>query len=237
VLLQKDPEGVSEVVNDINGELVNFWRVLSRPEWFFEFQRIIEATPFSEEHWRMAHEFHNMAQAFPAPGSRSEAVVSAVQFFILCRQSLAGRCKSFTGITKTRTRRQMNNEVSAWLTAIEWLPAVHERLKRVLILNRDALEVIRGQDGKQTCFYCDPPYLPATRTAPQVYRHEMTVAQHVELLHLLKQCVGKVALSGYRNDLYDDLLSGWTRHDFEIPNHAAGGKDKRVMTESVWCNY
>ena len=65
----------------------------------------------------------------------------------------------------------------------------------------------------------------------------MTDQDHRELLSVIKQCKGKVLLSGYPNALYDRELSGWTRHDVQIDNKAAGGKSKRVMTEAVWANF
>jgi DNA adenine methylase len=231
VLLAKSPDGVSEVANDLNGELSNFWRVLADPTWFAEFRRIAEATPFSEDVYRRA--------ASLDPAGCTSAVTRAVAFFAHCRLSLAGRMSGFSGVTKTRTRRGMNNEVSAWLSAVDGLPAVHERLKRVLILNRAALDVIRGQDGPHTLFYLDPPYLHETRVTTADYAHEMTGGQHAELLSALSTVAGKFLLSGYRSDLYDAAAetNGWTRHDFELANHAAGGKAKRRMTECVWANF
>ncbi|MBY0522773.1 MAG: DNA adenine methylase [Gemmataceae bacterium] len=131
----------------------------------------------------------------------------------------------------------MNEQASAWLTAVEGLPAVHERLKRVVIVGpKDAKEVIQQQDGPNTCFYLDPPYLNETRTAPQVYSHEMTRDQHAELLDVVKAVKGKVMLSGYDSSLYQEKLAGWNRHAFELPNNAASGESKRKMTECVWCN-
>ena len=231
VLLAKAPEGVSEVVNDLNGELSNFWTCLRDGLWFAEFLHMVQTTPFSEERWQSA--------ARMEPGGCSSNIVRAYAFFVLCRQSLAGRMKSFTGVTKTRTRRGMNNEVSAWLTAVEGLPAVHARLKRVLILNRPALDVIRGHDTPNTLFYLDPPYLHETRVTTKDYAHEMSEQQHAELLVALTNIKGKFLLSGYPSNLYDEQarVLGWTRHDFPTANHAAGGKTKRVMTESVWTNY
>lgn len=133
----------------------------------------------------------------------------------------------------------MNNEVSAWLTAVEGLPTVHARFKRVLILNRPALEVIKGQDGEQTCFYLDPPYLHETRATTGEYAHEMSEQDHATLLGVLGRIKGKFILSGYRSKLHDDAAGqhGWHRVDFDIANHAASGKDKRRMTESCWMNY
>jgi DNA adenine methylase len=229
VLMAKNPEGVSEVVNDLNGGLTNFWRVLRDPDCFERFRRQIEATPCSEAEWRRASALLDSPPDDP--------VAWAWAFFVTCRQSMAGRMEGFTPLGKTRTRRGMNELPSAWLTAVEGLPAVHARLKRVVILNRPALGVIRTQDGPGTLFYCDPPYLHQTRSDPEVYAHEMTEADHRELLEVLLEGQGKVMLSGYPSELYDGTLKGWNRHTFDIPNHAAGGGAKRAMTECLWCNF
>jgi DNA adenine methylase len=233
VLLAKSPKGVSEVVNDLNSGLSNLWAVLADDDLFGRFRRFAEATPFSEAVWQ------NAMTALEEHGSGMDPVSWAWAFFVACRQSLAGRMQGFTGVTKTRTRGGMNGEVSAWLGAVEGLPAVHERLKRVLILNRPALDVIRGQDGPQTLFYLDPPYLAETRTAPEVYAHEMTEQDHAKLLVALTNIKGKFLLSGYRSNLYDEQarVCGWHRTDFDIANHSAGGKTKRRMTECVWTNF
>jgi DNA adenine methylase len=230
VLLAKNSDGVSEVVNDLSMELTNFWHVLQNADTFERFRRIVESVPLSEAEWQNAKE--KLWRDLDA-----DPVQQAVWFFIQCRQSLAGRMDQFTPLSRTRTRRGMNEQASAWLTAIEGLPAVHERLKRVAILNRPADAVIRSQDGPGTLFYADPPYYSATRTSPEVYDIEMTDAQHRELLDTLRHCQGKVMLSGYANELYDRVLAGWARHEFDLPNNAAGGKEKRRMTEVLWCNF
>lgn len=225
VLLAKDPEGVSEVVNDLNGELTCFWRVLQDADTWTDFCRIVQAVPFSEVEFETA-------MATTAFGSE---VDRAVNFFIKCRQSLAGRMKAFASISTSRTRRKMNEQVSAWLTAVEGLPAVHARLKRVLILNRDAIDVIRQFDKPNCVQYCDPPYMHETRTATDVYAHEMTVEQHEKFLDtVLAVQHAFVAVSGYRSELYDTKLKGWKRVEKEVPNHSAGGKEKRKMTEVLW---
>ena len=131
----------------------------------------------------------------------------------------------------------MNEQASAWLSVVDGLPDVHARLQRVVILNRPALEVIRQQDGPQTLFYLDPPYLHETRTAQDVYRFEMSKDDHRELLTTILGVKGKVMLSGYRSGLYDGMLTDWDRHDIDVPNNAAGGSSKRRMVECVWCNW
>lgn len=242
VLLERDPhdssrywgdkgyeQGISEVVNDINRELTNFWRVLQREDTFAVFQRRIEATPFSQVEWEDAE-----VRQHPIMDLDVEA---AVAFFIRCRQSRAGGFRDFATLSRNRTRRQMNEQASAWWTCVEGLPAVSARLRRVVILNQPAVDVIRQQDGPATFFYLDPPYLHETRASTEAYRHEMTEADHRELLAVIKQCRGMVMLSGYPNPIYDQEIAGWRREDILIDNKAAGGTTKRQMTESLWMNY
>src|SRR5262249_20407111 len=124
-----------------------------------------------------------------------------------------------------------------WLTAVDGLPAVHEALRQVAVLNRDAVQVIRQQDGPETLLYVDPPYLHTTRGAPDVYAHEMTQVQHAELIDALLGCRGKVMLSGYPSEMYDTALSHWRREVFDLPNNAAGGDAKAREQEVVWLNF
>jgi DNA adenine methylase len=223
-----DQRGVSEVANDLNGPLMNFWRVLRGEDTFPRFLRQVQAIPLSRAEWEAAHA-HRYGE---------DPVADAVAFFVLARQSLAGRMKGFTPITKNRTRRGMNGNASEWLSAVYGLPAVHARLIRVVLENRPALEVIQKHDGEGTLFYLDPPYLHSTRTAKKVYgQFEMTEADHRELLGVLTGCKGQVILSGYPNDLYDRALAGWSRYAKDIANHAAGGATKGRETEVLWCNF
>ena len=240
VLLANDPDGISEVANDRNYELTNFWKTLQDKRAFQEFKEVIEAAPFSSVEFADAELRNNRPRVYPN-------VEAAVSFFVCCRQSLAGRMDNFAPLTRNRTRRGMNEQASAWLSAVEGLPAVHARLKRVVILCGNALDVIRQQDGPRTLFYLDPPYLHETRSTTTEYgEHEMDESTHGKLLERLVSTkfsggalVGRFMLSGYRSDIYDAYAEkfGWTRHDFKIDNKAAAGKSKRKMTECVWTNY
>lgn len=228
VLLAKDPNDVSEVVNDVHHELTNFWRVLQRPATFKRLQQLVEALPFSEYEWESADVLLQTS---------SDAVRLAAAFFVRCRQSRAGKFDCFATLSRNRTRRRMNEQASAWMTAVEGLPEVAARLKRVAILCGDALDVIRQQDGPNTLFYLDPPYLPETRAGTGDYAHEMSRDDHMALLRVIKNCEGKVMLSGYPNDLYGQLLPDWRTADKQIDNKAAGGAKKRKMTERLWMNF
>jgi DNA adenine methylase len=230
VLLSKPCEGVSEVVNDLNSDLTNFWQVLQDDALYRRFRRRAQAIPFSEV------EFQNALEWLARKG-RKQQVGRAVRFFIVCRQSLAGRMKDFAPLSRTRTRRGMNEQASAWIRAIDGLSEVHARLRRVVILNQPAIDVIRSQDGPETLFYLDPPYLPDTKSSQAFGDLEMTEQQHRELLDVITGLQGKVMISGYGSRLYDDRLGGWHRHTFKLPNSAASGVMKRAMTEVLWCNF
>lgn len=239
VLLANDPEGISEVANDLNESLTRFWQVLSDERLFPRFVRHCQATPFSEAVYNDCRMVHENPHLWNRGAADSRMIALAYAFFVVCRQSLAGRMKDFATLSRTRTRRNMNEQASAWLTCVEGLPQVHERLKSVVILNRDALDVIRQQDGPHTLFYADPPYLHETRTTTGEYAHEMTYKQHAALLAVLGAIEGKFLLSGYPSELYDGFAAkhDWKRHDFELPNNAAGGATKRRMIEAVWANF
>jgi DNA adenine methylase len=220
---------VSEVLNDIDSDLMIFYRVLKDPETFGRLRRLLELTLHSEGEWRAAR------QALSGPvGDRVER---AAALFVCCRQSLSGRKDTFAPTVRTRLRGGRNDGVNGWWSAVDGLAAAHKRLSDVKVLCRPAVEVIQSEDTPATLFYCDPPYLHETRAATGSYAFEMNDADHQELLDVLLACRGKVMLSGYPSALYDRALAGWTRHTFDLPNNAAGGKTKGRETEVLWCNF
>jgi len=220
--------GISEVVNDKYLLLTNFWGVLQNKEAFELFKRSVEAMPFSEIEWKDS--------TLKKPCKYLD-VENALAFFVRCRQSRAGSFKSFATLSRNRTRGLMNEQVSAWLSCIDGLAAVHSRLKRVVILCGDALNIIKQQDGDKALFYLDPPYLTSTRVCTGDYKHEMSTVDHEKLLDVVVRCKGSVMLSGYKNKLYDAALKNFNRHDKRIDNKMGGGISKRQMLESVWCNF
>ncbi|MFO0915259.1 MAG: DNA adenine methylase [Pirellulales bacterium] len=221
-------QGHSEVINDLYGELVTFWRVLQSRELFSEFQRRVALTPFAKPLWEEAG--RNVS---------SEPIDRAWAFFVRYRQSRQGLGRDFATMSRNRTRRGMNEQVSSWLSAIEGLPEAHERLSRVVIYDEPALDVIRREDGLQTFHYCDPPYLSAIRVVKDTYSREMSDADHRELLTTLGGIQGKFQLSGYRSELYDEAAArfGWNRTDIAIDNKASAQKNKPTKVECLWANF
>jgi DNA adenine methylase len=224
-----DYHQTSEVANDINGQLTTFWKVLQDEELFPQFQRRALATPYSRPAFEEARSLLAKAGA--------TAIETAWSVFVMSRQSQGGRMRSFPPMVKNRHRGGMQDHVNGWWGAVDLLPKVHDRLRRVVIYQQDALEVIRREDSPKTVFYLDPPYLHETRTSQDVYAHEMSDRDHAELLETIKQCQGKVLLSGYPSRLYDEQLQDWDRTDIKIPNQSSNGRKKPVMTECVWRNF
>jgi DNA adenine methylase len=128
----------------------------------------------------------------------------------------------------------MSGVVSRWFGGVEALAKIGERLLRVQIENRPAIDVIRLYDSSQTLFYCDPPYLHETRGDSSAYGFEMDESQHHELAQMLHKIKGKAAISGYRCELMDELYKGWRRFDAEEKHcHSI----KRLRQECLWMNY
>jgi DNA adenine methylase len=133
----------------------------------------------------------------------------------------------------------MAGDVNAWWTAIEGLPLVIDRIRRVQILCQSAFDAIPRFDHKEGLIYCDPPYVHSTRdkNSRQVYHAEMSDVDHRLLAALLHSCKSKVVVSGYPSDLYEELYDDWRVETFDIANHAAAGKEKERETECLWMNF
>ena len=222
VLLNKPPVEV-EAYNDLDLRITRLFRVLqSQGPQFVERVQFI---PYSQK------EFADAAFYPPEASDLDKAVCD----FVRWRQSFGGKGKTWS-CTTSRARGGMAGDVNAWWTAIDQLPEVIDRLKRVQILHQPACQAIRRFDGPETLIYCDPPYLHETRATNScdVYGVEMSTADHRELASTLTSCQSKVVLSGYPSPLYDKLFRSWRRVEFDIANHSAGGKTKARKTEVLW---
>lgn len=223
VLLNKAPVDV-ETYNDLDLRITRLFRVLRD-----EGERLIEKlrlVPYSQVEFEAAG-------AYPADASD---VDKAVCDFVRWRQSFGGKGQGWS-YTTGRARGGMAGDVNAWWSAIESLPEIIDRLRRVQIICQSAFDAIPRFDHKEGLIYCDPPYVHSTRTDKKVYHTEMTDADHGSLATLLGRCKAKVIVSGYPSNLYNELYKGWRRVEFDIANHASGGREKPRETECLWMNF
>lgn len=235
VLLAGNGDGVAEYANDKDKILQTFWYVLSDPSLSKDFIRRANMTPFAEPVFDDAKQrIATVRHCIRVP-----VIETALDFFVVCRQSRQALGNDFATPT-SRLRRDMNEQVSAWLSAVDGLPETHARLRRVEIRCMDAVDFIKELDSPETLFYADPPYQHETRSSVGEYgEHEMSFDDHVELLNTLGAIQGRFVLSGYRSELYDSFAEfcGWHRVEFDIANHAASGKTKERKTECCWMNF
>jgi DNA adenine methylase len=227
VLLNRPPSPV-ETYNDLDGEVVNFFRVLRD-----EKQKLVEAiglTPFSREEFALACKLDSKL----APLERAR------RFYVRARQVRIGLAQTASvgrwANCKNTSRAGMSGVISRWLGAIEDLPQVAERLLRVQIENRPAADAIRLYDSPGTLFYCDPPYVHGTRGDAKAYGYEMTNQEHAQLASLLNKVHGMVAVSNYQCELMDDLYPRpkWRKTvSGARTNHATKG----IRVEVLWTNY
>lgn len=226
LLINREPSPV-ETYNDLYGEVVNFFRVLRDNQEALV--RAIGLTPFSREEFE---------RAISEPAENFTDLERARRFYILARQVRTGLAqKASSGRwahCKLTSRAGMAGAVSRWLGAVEDLPLIAQRLLRVQIENAPAIEVIKRYDSPETLFYCDPPYPHDSRGDANAYAHEMTDEQHYELAEVLRNVEGKVAISGYRSKLMDELYRDWQRIEAkERVIHSV----KSTRTEVLWVNY
>lgn len=223
VLLNKEPAEV-ETYNDIDLRITRLFRVLR--DNGDAFMQKLSLTPYSQA------EFDEAAN-YPCD---ADDIEKAFRDFVRWRQSFGGKGASWS-YTTSRARGGMAGDVNAWWTAIEMLPEIIDRLRRVQIICQSALEAIPRFDHEDGLIYCDPPYVHSTRASTNVYHAEMSDDEHRQLAEILNSCKSNVVLSGYPSPLYDELYSSWRTHDFSIANHAAGGKKKARETERLWMNF
>jgi DNA adenine methylase len=226
VLLNREPAPV-ETYNDIDGEVVNFFRVLRDQK-----DALIEAiglTPFARAEFELAF-------SQPEPGISD--VERARRFFVLARQirtGLAQRASAGRWAHCVLTSRAgMAGAVSRWLGSVEGLSEIVQRLLRVQIENSPAIEVIKRYDSDQTLFYCDPPYPHDSRGDNKAYAYEMSDHDHRELAEVLRHVRGKVAVSGYHGTLMDELYKDWCCIEAPVKYcHSI----KKPRQEVLWVNY
>jgi DNA adenine methylase len=233
VLLAK-PISDMETVNDIDGALMTFWRVLrDQPE------ALIRASALTP-HSRAEH-----ATTYELTDDMPE-LETARRVWMQLSQGRAGTRRR-TGwrhyVNPVGSSSSMPDYLMAYVARMD---AVAERLHHVSLESRPALELIERYGREpDVLLYCDPPYLASTRGWGNNYKHEMrTEQEHVELLDALLDCRAAVVLSGYPSDLYEsafrDAFTDWYR--VELAAWTGNGiRDGRTKTdgdrvEVLWSN-
>lgn len=228
VLLRKE-RSYAEVYNDLDGEVVNLFRVLRSEVDAPRLREVVTFTPFARAEFE---------ESYHAGG---DAVERARRLLLRSHGGFGTAAMRVNGDgRRQRTGFRANTTRSGSTPAADWsgmdsvIGDAVERLRGVVIESRPAVQVIEAHDGPNTLHYVDPPYVHETRGAGQRanYAHEMTDADHRALAATLHAVEGMVVLSGYASDMYDrELYPDW--HRVEKATHADGA---RKRTEVLWLN-
>lgn len=205
-----------ETINDIDGEIVNFFKILrDRPD---ELIKKINLTPFARDEYKNAFKHTD------------DGMERARRYVVRCWQGF-GCSQVYQNGFKSGQQSKSPNPAKAWAELPRVMRETVDRLKGVQIENLPALELLQRYNTPDVFIYADPPYYPGTRKG-YLYKHEMTEQDHIELLTTLNKHPGMVMISGYDNEIYDQYLKGWRKIQKETQAEAG---HKRV--ETLWMNY
>lgn len=223
ITLNKPPSKI-DTANDINGEVVNFFKVLR--EHSEELLSLLYLTPVSRQEYNESWDLNACSD-----------IERARRFYTRVRQSFFGlgaqRGNKGWHLTRKNSRSHFAEVVSKWLNGMEKLFPVIDRLKCIQIENRDFRELVPLVDDKEAFFYCDPPYHLESRNSNHDYMFDFTNKDHDELSDLLHGVKGKIMISGYECPSMVKLYKRWTMvrlGDF----HTISGKKGK---ECIWMNY
>jgi Site-specific DNA methylase len=226
VLLNKPPSKI-EIYNDYNKQLANLFYVVAMK--FDEFIEKINRVIYSREiFYQFREELKN------AKIEKLGDVDMAVKTYYLLHISFSGDMQACSFSLST-----VNNKAKIFFRGLDKLYAIQERLKNVVIESLDFRDILKKYKDKENAFlYVDPPYYGVS-----YYNSNFTEKDHIDLLSLLKTAKAKWMLSGYANDLYDEMLKDFHRIELPVVKHAYGvtrnskGKDKPKAVEVLWANY
>lgn len=215
VLLNKERSHI-ETINDINGDVVNLFKVIRN--YPNELEELLYWTPYAREEYNGSFEETN------------NPIEKARRFCIQCWMGF-GASNAYKNGFKSGQQDKSPNPSKGWAELPAMVKITAERLRGVQIENLPALDVLKRYNTPDVFLYLDPPYYPDKRKG-YLYKYEMDKMDHEEMLKQICKHPGKILLSGYDNDLYNYYLKGWNKESKEV--QAEGGTKRR---EFLWMNY
>jgi len=223
IFFSKEPSNI-EVVNDIDGNLINFYKVLKND--FGKLRKEIQASLYS----RKDHQSAKIVLGYPALFSE---VKRAWATWTLLHQGYASIIDGPWGYD-----RKNNTSVKRFhRKKIFFTKEYAERLEKVQIECRDAVEVIKSRDSKDSFFYCDPPYYNSC----QKYVINYTEDDFEKLLDTLSKIKGKFLLSSYPSELLTKYIKKYKWHSMKVDKALCLASNPNVKkqrkTEVFTANY
>lgn len=214
-----------EIINDLDNNIYSLFKVLIDENLFSKFKHLCDLTPYSE----------TLLLEYKKDLSTEIDIVERAYKFFYCNRVSYNGLGGFS--TSNVIRRNMSKSVSDYLSAIDGLFDIHNRLSGVIVHNTNALSLIEKWDKEEVFMYLDPPYALETRSSGG-YKHDMSDDDQDQFLStILNIKNAKVLISGYKCERYSILeKNGWKRIDMEIKTQNNNRKGKSKV-ESLWFNY
>ncbi len=232
-VLMKKERSFAEVYNDLDGEVVNVFRIMRDEASAQVLKHLLELTPWSRK------EFENSYEPTADPVERARRTI--MRGFMAFGST--SRRVNRTGF-RAKAYRQNQTGPMDWRTYPDEIALFIDRLRGVTIENRDAFEIIQQQDSEDTLFYCDPPYVHSTRTSllhkggsnDCCYAHELSDDDHRALAVILRDVKGMTVISGYPSRLYDqELYPDWQRVSFTAQADGAQARQEVLWLSPNAC--
>lgn len=236
VLFQKQTSKV-EVINDINGELINFWRVIQR-----QHNEFIERGKYEMYSRELHHEYYTDFDS--GKHFKLSNLERAFRFFYLIKASFASKFGSSWGFGPSR------NMGDSFFNEFKIIDQIAERLKHIQIDNKDFQSVIEDYDREYTFTFIDPPYIK-TNVDEQYFKSMeannvigFTLNDHQRLFNTLSKIKGKFLLtiddSFFIRERYCEGEQGskgfyWIEN--EVAYSSMDKNSRRHVTELIITNY
>jgi DNA adenine methylase len=222
LLFHKERSDV-EIINDLDKNIYSLFKVLIDNSKFDEFKYKCDLSIYSEQLFK---------EYLKSLKNDDLSLVERAYKYFYCNRVAYNGLGGFS--SSAVVRRKMSKSASDFLSAIDGLPEVHNRLSGVIIHNTDALELIQKWDKPNTFMYCDSPYALETRSSGG-YKHDMTNEDQDRYIDILLgiKCA-RMIISGYNCDRYKALEeNGYIRIDFEVKTQDTKRVAKSKI-ESLW---
>lgn len=224
ILLSRSLNSHAEIYNDIYENVYSLFKCISDKTLFEEFRNKCELSLYSAQ---FRKEYKEKLK------EKGLSILDRAFFFWYVNRT------SFNGVggwtANCYIRRKMSKSTSDFLSAIERLPELHDRLSSVIIENKDAIDLIETYDKSDVFMYLDPPYHQDTRGATR-YIHDYTNEQHEKFIDSVLKSKAKILISGYECKAYKRLEPIFTKIKFDVKT-MSGDYKKKISTEVLWKNY
>jgi DNA adenine methylase len=239
IVYLRKPLAKLNTLNDIDNNIVNFFRVLQDRDKTKELLRRLRYTPWSKAEYKKAC-------LLLSSGRELDDITRAWAFYVAQYMSMKKSYYSDPQGENFGYKSKVGAGELCYRTfthRVRRLVENAQKLRQCQIMNDDGIDVMKRFDGKDVFMFVDPPYLSTTvRSKDKIYAAEYNDELHHRLLDFVQTAKSKIMLASYPNELYDKLLDcGWVRIDkmkcISAGHYTSKRRKQTRRIESLYLNY